>query len=477
MESGMSYVRTLDNHTFVYPRMDIQPADLCTMIAKNKSFDVSEYSKDKDYYLGKHEILKDLPRTNGPDYRLIVNMPYYIVNTFNGYFLGNAPTFSLQDDTQSDQFNDWLSANSFVDVLNEVSKQVDITGRAYIYVYQDEDAETKVAYVGCDESFMVYDDTIQHKPLAFVRYWTDYDGSMNAEVCYRDKIQTCNESGNVVDERINPYGMVPAVEFFANEERQSIFGPVKTLCDALDRVMSSKSNQVAYFDNAYLKILGLDLSDEDGNVDLNLKGNQVIYCPDEEAANGTVEFVEKPDGDTQQEHLIDRLVNMIYQNSMVANLNDEVFSGNSSGVALEYKLLPMKNLAANKERKFTQELRQLFKVVLSAKRVISNSNDETFKDIDMVFTRNVPVNLDSEAGAVQKLTGITSKETQLAQLSFVKDPKKEMDKIEDEQRQQVEQAVKNNASAIDLVKTSDVSEEDDERVADTVIKDESKDDE
>ena len=62
------------------------------------------------------------------------------------------------------------------------------------------------------------------------------------------------------------------------------------------------------------------------------------------------EFLTKPDGDAIQEHLIDRLISMIYQISMVANLNDEAFSGNSSGVALQYKLLPMRNLAANQDR-------------------------------------------------------------------------------------------------------------------------------
>lgn len=468
--SATNYVRTLDNGMFTYPRdMEIQPQDLTNMISQNSNRAISEYSVDRAYYLGKHAILNEVSRKAGPDNKLVVNMPYYIVNTFNGYFLGIAPSITMEDDRQNEELNDWINENSFVDELNEVSKQVDIYGRCYFYVYQDEMAETKVAVVSPDEAFMVYDDTIQHNPLAFVRYWNDYDGNPISEVSYADKVYTCDASGKPFDERDNVYKLVPAVEFFANDDRKSLFQPVKSLCDALDHAMSSKANQVAYFDNAYLKILGLDLSDEDGNLNLDLKGNQIIYSPDEESSNGVVEFVEKPDGDTQQEHLIDRLTNMIYQTSMVANLNDEVFSGNSSGVALEYKLLPMKNLAATKERKFTQELRQLFRIVLSAERVISNANESSFRDITFTFTRNLPVNTDSEASAVQKLTGITSKETQLGQLSFIKDPKKEMELIADEQREQVMQAVKNNASAIDM----DSSDED---VARDVIEDENKDD-
>ena len=53
-------------------------------------------------------------------------------------------------------------------------------------------------------------------------------------------------------EGVNPYGLVPAVEFYENEERQSVFEQIITLQDELDHVMSQKANQIAYFDNAYM---------------------------------------------------------------------------------------------------------------------------------------------------------------------------------------------------------------------------------
>lgn len=39
-----------------------------------------------------------------------------------------------------------------------------------------------------------------------------------------------------------------------------------------------------------------------------------------------VEFLQKPDGDTTQEHLIDRLEKLIFHISMVANISDENFA-------------------------------------------------------------------------------------------------------------------------------------------------------
>ena len=122
-----------------------------------------------------------------------------------------------------------------------------------------------------------------------------------------------------------------------------------------------------------------------------------------------LDFITKPDGDNMQEHIIDRLISMIYQISMVANLNDEAFAGNSSGVALQYKLLPMKNMAANKERKFTQALRRLYRVVFSVGTVLPESDANAWQDLHFKFTRNLPVNLADEAQTASTLSGIVSK--------------------------------------------------------------------
>ena len=248
--------------------------------------------------------------------------------------------------------------------------------------------------------------------------------------------------------------MVPAVEFSGNEERKGVFDNVKTLINSLDKVLSQKANQVEYFDNAYLKILGIDLDkDGDGLPDANLLGNQMIYSPDADATNATVDFISKPDGDTMQEHIIDRLVALIYQVAMVPNLNDEAFSGNSSGVALQYKLLSMRNMASNKERKFTEALRQMYRIVFSTDAIVHDVN--AWQDLNFQFKRNLPDNLADEAQTASTLSGIVSKQTQLSILSCVDDPKTEMQRIKDEQADQVKQAIQNQASAVDAVKGDD----------------------
>ena len=48
-----------------------------------------KYIEDKNFYEGNHDILHRAPRdAYKPDNRLIVNLAKYIVDTFNGFFIG-----------------------------------------------------------------------------------------------------------------------------------------------------------------------------------------------------------------------------------------------------------------------------------------------------------------------------------------------------------------------------------------------------
>ena len=441
--------KIVDNNVFIYPRdEELTISDLLRFIGKNNEL-AKEYQHNLDMYEGNHDILHNVKRVFGPDNRLVANLPHYIVDTYNGFFTGIPPKITLEDKASNVMLQQWNDENSFQDKLSEISKQADIYGRSLAFVYQDEDSNTRIAFSSPATSFMIYDDTVARQPLAFVRYWKDNDEQQVGMVYYADKIVPFVNS-KFAEEKPNLYGLVPAVEFYGNEERQGVFDNVKTLIDELDRVLSQKANQVEYFDNAYLKVLGVDLDrDGDGKPDADLIGNQMIYSPDADATNATVDFISKPDGDNMQEHIIDRLVSMIYQISMVANLNDEAFAGNSSGVALQYKLLPMRNMAANKERKFRQALRRLYRIVFSVGTVLPEVHSEDWRELDFTFKRNLPDDISNDADIAQKLQGMVSQETLLSILPFVDDPQEEIKRINKEKQENMQQALKYGPAALD----------------------------
>ena len=155
---------------------------------------------------------------------------------------------------------------------------------------------------------------------------------------------------------------------------------------------------------------------------------------DGDAANLIVEFLQKPNGDETQEHLIDRLERLIFQISMVANISDENF-GTSSGIALKYKLLAMSNLAKTKERKFTSGMNRRYRLIFS--NPVSGMKKDDWVKIRYQFTLNYPANVLEESQIAGNLAGIVSQETQLKVLSIVDNVQQEIERMEAEEEDPV----------------------------------------
>lgn len=287
----MTNLYRLENGLLVFPRDEAITYEVVhnavdgSMVSGSTANGLTDYKAKMRLYLGDHDILHEHKRAEhtGPDNRLVANIANYLVNTYNGYFMGIPPKITLDADKQNDELQEWNDANSFLDKLNELSKQCDIYGRSYAMVYQDEDGYTCVAVIPPTEGVMIYDDTINHGRLAFIRHWT-VSGDAGTRWCYEvytaDTITTYID-GRQTDERPNIYGLVPAVEFYDTEERLGLCDNVATLINELNDTLSSKQNQIEYFDNAYLKIFGIDLdADEDGVPDIDLERQRIIYSPD-----------------------------------------------------------------------------------------------------------------------------------------------------------------------------------------------------
>ena len=434
------------NGTFIFPKdEELTKDELLGFIDYNTQELMPKYRKNMELYLSKHEILKMEDKEIGSTYKLVVNSAKYIVDTYNGYFLGIPPKISLDKSEDNDKLQTWLNHVSFADKLNEISKQVDIYGRSIGFLYQNENAETGFTYLSPTKAFIIYDDTVERNPLAFVRYeYYDNENEYQArgKIYYSKLVYDFNSTNLDENPSPNPYRMIPAVEFYENEERQGVFDPVRTLIDAYDKALSQKADQVEYFDNAYLAMMGIHLpTDKNGNPILDIRKNRFLYLPNvDPQSNPDVKFIAKPDGDQMQENYLNRLDNLIYQISMIPNMKDQEFSGNASGVALEYKLLPMKNKSNSKERKFTKSLRALFRAFFSTGQVISQSGKDSWEDLQFQFTRNIPKDIAGSISAAKQAEGMISKRTQLSLLPFINDPDSELEQVNKEKQESIKQA-------------------------------------
>ena len=151
----------------------------------------------------------------------------------------------------------------------------------------------------------------------------------------------------------------------------------------------------------------------------------VLSLPDSEAR---AEWLCKQLNEADTEVLKNAIKADIHKMSMVPDLTDEQFAGNSSGVAMKYKLLGLEQLTKIKERWFREALKErlrLFGYFLAVKGAPALDAES----VRMVFTRALPVNELETAQMVQALNGIVPAEILLAQVPFVEDAQAAAEKM------------------------------------------------
>lgn len=405
-------------------------SELETYIGYNDRVNRRRYKPLGDAYNNDYIIYK-APRKQSwkPDNRISVNFAQYIADTFEGFFLGNGVRITSEDEEASDYANLFDAYNAIDDKNSELSKIVSIYGRGYEIYYIDKAGNQRTHYVTPCQSFMIYDEGLDPEPLYFVNTYYDFEGNRKGSISDAVSVRyfDMNPSIEWTSEPIpHGYGAVPATEYVQNSQRRGVFESVLPLINAYNRALSEKADDLDAFSDAYLKVIGARIDEETIRF---MRTARVINFDGLDAQNVNVDFMTKPDADTSQEHFLDRLEKLIYTIAMVCNISDTSFA-TTSGIALQYKTMPMLNLMATKKLKFTAGLTNRYKLIFG--NPIAGVNPDGWIKLTYTIIPNIPEDLEGEANAVSKLSGITSRETQLARLPFIADPAAEMRKIEEE---------------------------------------------
>ena len=394
-------------------------------ISQHRSWVSKRYKPLMDAYMTRYPIFTLPPKPDfKPDKRIAVNFAKYIVDTMNGFFIG-IPIKIDSDDRRVAEYVEYLDQYNDQDDNNaELSKLCSIYGKGYEMYYVDDLGNIGITYLSPEEAFMVYDDSILERPRYFCRIYEDADDNMYISVSDNRSVRYATMTGGLHwipdEEKIHGFDGVPATEYRENEEEIGI--------NEYNEAISEKANDVAYFADAYMKILGAKLMEDELK---QIRDNRIINFPGTfEGGQLEVDFLQKPDGDTSQEHLLDRLQTLIFQISMVANISDENF-GSSSGIALKYKLQAMSNLAMTKQRKFTSGMNRRYKLIFS--NPVSGMRADDWVKLNYTFTQNIPSNLLEESQIAGNLAVIVSQQTQLSVLSCVDNVQQEMEQIKREE--------------------------------------------
>jgi len=371
--------------------------------------ELPELQKMEDYYSGKHNILNKKDRSNKKkDTKLINNYPEYIATIATAYFLGKPISYALHCSIFGKSYELWYKnvdntiGNVVVDprdcfILRDNTVKKDIT--AAVRWDKTKNKEDKWVY-----TLEVYDST----SVTTYEFITD-----------TDKKEVPTATGET---KLHGFNQVPIIEFLNNKRGNGDFKNVISLIDGYNEATSTAIDDMKDFTDAYLVLVNMGGTTDEEIERMNK--NKVMLINEQ----GDAKWLVKQVNDNYAQNNKNRLNQDIHKFSMIPDMQDKEFSGNSSGVALGYKLLALEQLAAQKEMYFKKAINQRLQLMIDFHNLKIKSTD-----IQKVFTRNIPKNLVEAADTAQKLQGIVSHETILSTLPFIEDAKSELEKIKAEE--------------------------------------------
>lgn len=430
-----------------YDETDLKAELIYKLIHKHAN-EREDLQKLKRYYIGEHSILEHKRRNpNAPNFKTVANHAKDIADTATGYFLGSPITYN---NTGKSDLDPLLVAfdNAEVDQVDtQNALNMAIYGRAYEYIYVKEGLnELDSASLDVENTFIVYDDSIERRPLFSVYYYEVKDDSKDTKT-YQAEVFTQNlhyhivlrnSSGSYVKKiDVEPHhlGQIPIIEYKNNNFAIGDYEQQISLIDAYNSLMGNRVNDKEQAIESILVLYGAQLGDtpEETHKAMSILNEEGLL---ELPMDSKADFLKNLLDEGATEILRKALKEDIYTFSHVPNLTDEKFAGNSSGVAMEYKLLGLEMITKVKESNYKRGLRQrigIFAKYLGLQQIALDANS-----IVPQFSRGLPKNLLELSQVINNLEGKVSLRQLISLLPFVEDPDAELEDLEEEKEKNME---------------------------------------
>ena len=381
-----------------------------------------------NYYNGKHVILnKSYADKSKECNHIVTNYCKIVTDTYSGYICGKPVSYTSNqniDDVQDCiNYND-SDAEDMAWCTNAL-----IYGVGYELQWIDKYSQVRYSQVNPLNAFAIYDNTLDCDLLYFVRWYKrdnfDDNDIFNIEV-YSDKtVKTYQAHGlggalELISEEQHYFNDVPVSVFYLNETEENIFNCIITLNDAYNELQSSEIDDFNAWVDAYLTLTGVDADSEDI---ASMKANRVLILPEGATAN----WLTKNASDTQIVNMLDNIKKNIFKVTACPDMADETFLA-QSGTALAYKLVGFENVASGIVARFTKAIQRRIELICNVLNL--KATDAIWRDININFVRNLPVNLTETINLVNALKGTVSDATLLGQIPFITDVQSELEAVQ-----------------------------------------------
>lgn len=387
-----------------------------------------DYKKMYQYYQGNTDAIRNYKMlTERSNNKTNTNFIKKFIKEEVSYSVGNDITYISKNGNE----NIIYDIDYYIDHWSEghdsnLAKNMLIYSLAYELYYVDKEGQFCSKVIPPTQGYAAINDFGNISFFMHI-YKLKFDDNTYIDVYTEREIYHFNESFEEVNKPTKHiFGIVPVGLCRLSEEgkNDTIFNDIKGLQDAYETNLSDISNEISDFRNAYLVLTGVGIDKEDIP---QMKKLGVMQIKDK---NGTAAWLIKNINDTFIQNTLNTIEDKMYQLSSHINHNEKMQS-NTSSLALRARLIALEEKCKLNQKSIADCIKTRLKFLFIYLQVIKNINYD-YRDIKIKFTPNIPQDDLMVSQIISQLGDKLSTETGLAQLSFIENPKNELEKIKEE---------------------------------------------
>ena len=406
--------------------IDITAANIESVI--NDTLKIHKKNADEIKYLMDYERgitpIADRQKTGREDVNYKINENHAAeIKTFKvGYVFSSPITLTQRavedgspremDDKRVSALNEMMFAQGKFQKDKMLAEDFSICGVGYRMALPNTDDDTApfcILPLSPMTTYVVYSNDVFQKPVLGVSYIVTADGKMKVGA-YSDNFYFELEGGAIggkmklVNTKKNGIGIVPIVEYRADDQRMGCFERVLDLLDALDILTSDRVNGVTQFVNSILWADNVQATEEQQK---SVANGGWLFTKSDSSTKATVQYLTQPLDQSNAQSLVDWVYNQVLQ--ITGTPAREKSSGGNTGqaIVLSNGWQIAETSAKNTEVVFKDSeyrfLRVILKILEADKSVPKELKTVKLSDIDIKFSRS---NTDSLLVKVQALQGL-----------------------------------------------------------------------
>ena len=388
-------------------------------IEHHKRVQVPRMQELIDYYEGNNHNVLTGPRRRNDEDMTDNRAPHPFaksITTFRSSYAVGIPiqTRYADNDTHSDTdeaLEDMAKQNSFRTLDKTLWNDMSKTGRAFEVVWRGLE-DTHIKRLDPLETFVIYDTSIEEKPLMAIRYYKasifeddkEYVEVHTAEAVHRFSFKEGTLEKLEGSPEPHHFGQVPIIEHRNNLDGLGDYELVLALIDLYDSAQSDTANYMQDLSDAILFIFGrvefpsdCDTAEKQIAYMRKMKQARMMNLAGAlnqqgDEASVSADYKYKQYDVSGTEAYKKRIEDDIHKFTSTPNVTDDHFSGTTSGEAMKYKMTSLDQEMSETQALFEDSLKQRYSLLVTMEQFLKNS---AFKDFDLAklkfkFTPNIP---------------------------------------------------------------------------------------